>query len=146
MVFSFVRLKKWWRAIFPDSDLPLTSFGNFHLLFGIMQRVPQAEISFSPFQYECQVLQRTDFFPQTAPNWSMERILKKLSGFGHQWYRHQELLVLFNLSRSTALCPDVLAGISPYLSFDQTIRGFSLNILPLLRQTHTKINLVEPIT
>ena len=74
----------------------------------------------------------------------MESILETLSAFGHEWSRHQELLVLFNLSRSTALCPDVLVEITKYLSFDQTIRGFSVNILPLLHQTHTKINLVDP--
>ena len=51
----------------------------------------------------------------------------------------------FSILVDRLLCVRIFpVEISTYLSFDQMIRGFSLNILPLLRQTHTKINLIDP--
>ena len=50
----------------------------------------------------------------------------------------------FDFSEATGLCPDVFIEISKYLTLEETIDAFSPSILPLLRQTHTKVHLVDP--
>ena len=41
------------------------------------------------------------------------------------------------------MCPDVQVEISRYLTLEETINTFSISILPLLRQAHTKVHLVD---
>ena len=49
-------------------------------------------------------------------------------------------------SRSRGLCSDVLVEICEYLTLMDGINAFSLNILPLLRQAHSKVHLNDPST
>ena len=114
------------------------------MLIGIMRRAPREETEFSLFKYQFQVLQHCDLLVQTGQRATLENVLKTLNGFREEWHRNQQFLVPFDVSRSNFLCPDVLLEIVKYLSWPDAINAFSIGVLPLLRDTHTKIQLNDP--
>ena len=138
------RLRKWWCYTFPDLKLPDLQIEHFPMLIGIMLRARREEPNCLQSEYQCQVLQRCDLLLQTNTKSTLEDLLQTLRTFRAEWHRQQQFLVPFDVVRSTGLCPDVLAEISKYLSFDEMIRAFSVNILPALRRARAKVNLVTP--
>ena len=109
-----------------------------------MQHASGQRRDFSPFEYHCQVLQRCDLLPRTKTRSTLENVLETLRVFKEEWHRHQQFLVPFDVSRSTGLCPDVLAVISEYLFLNDAINAFSISILPVLHQSHSKVHLNNP--
>ena len=141
---SLFRLKKWWFDVFPDLQLPIPRIDDCPMLLGIMQHASGQRGEFPPFEYQCQVLQRCDVLSKTNTRSTLENVLETLRVFKDEWHRHQQFLLPFDVSRSTGLCPDVVIEISKYLSLIDTINAFSISILPVLRQAHSKVHLNNP--
>ena len=114
------------------------------MLVGIMPHASGQQGEFSPFEYQCQVLQRGGLLFNTNTRSTLENVLETLRVFKEEWHRHQQFLLPFDVSRPTGLCPDVVIEISKYLSLIDTINAFSISILPVLRQAHSKVHLNNP--
>ena len=109
-----------------------------------MQHASEKRKEFSPFEYQCQVLRRRNHFPRANKGSTLENVLGTLRSFREEWHRNQQFLVPFDFIESTGLCPDVLVEISEYLSLNDAINAFSISILPLLRDAHSKVHLDNP--
>jgi hypothetical protein len=114
------------------------------MLIGIMQHASGERGEFSPFEYQCQLLQRCDVLPKINTRSTLENVLETLRTFKQEWHRHQQFLIPFDFSRSTGLCPDVVIEITKYLSLNETITACSIDILRLLRDAHSKVHLNNP--
>ena len=114
------------------------------MLIGVMEQTAGDQRDFSPFEHRCQILQRCDLLPQTGERSSVEHVLKTLVTFKERWRLSHQFPLPFDVGQSTGLCPDVLVEISKYLSLNDAINAFSLSILSLLRQTHSKVQLINP--
>lgn len=114
------------------------------MLIGMVQHAAGERGDFSPFEYQCQVLQRCDLLPKTNDRSTLENILETLCTFREEWRLAQRSLLAFDVIGSTGLCPDVLVEVCKYLLLDQAINAFSASIIPLLRQAHVKIHLNNP--
>jgi hypothetical protein len=114
------------------------------MLVGIMHHTSQKSKGFSPFEYHPQVLQRADLWPYTGTVLTLDDVLEMFRAFQQEWQRSQQFLVPFDFSRSTGLCPDVVVEITQYLSLIDAVNAFSINILSLLQQTHSKLHLNNP--
>ena len=99
---------------------------------------------FFPFGHQCQVLQRCDLLPQSGQRSSLALVLKALMTFKERWHLSRQFLLPFDIGQSTGLCPDVLVEIAKYLSLNDAIHAFSISILSVLRQAHSKIHLNDP--
>ena len=109
-----------------------------------MQHASGERGRFSPFDYHAQVLQCGDLLIN-PPNISrLEKVLETLRSFRQEWHRHQEFLLPVDVTEATGMCRDVWVEITKYLSLNEAINAFSLSILPLFRQAHSKINLDNP--
>ena len=116
------------------------------MLIGIMQHASRETGHFSPFEYQCQVLQRCDVLPKTNTRSTRENVLETLRTFKQEWHRSQQFFIPFDVSRATGLCPDVVIEITKYLSLIDAINTFSISILPLLREAHSRVHLNHPST
>ena len=114
------------------------------MLIGIMTNTSEQLGGFSPFDCEPQVLQEGDRLPRTDQRSTLENVVQTLRVFKQEWQRHQEFLVPFDVSRSTGLCPDVLAEVAQYLSLVDAINAFSIGILSYLYRAHSRVHLVDP--
>ena len=142
--FLFVRLKKWWWEIFPDLNCPDLHIKHCPMLIGIMRRAPREQTESSPFEYQFQVLQRSDLLVQTGQKSTFTNVLQTLKVFREEWHRNEQFLLPSDISRSNFLCPDVVIEIVKYLSLPDAIHAFSIGILSMLRQEQTKIHLDNP--
>ena len=113
-------------------------------MIGIIRCAPREETESSPFKYQFQVLQRCDLLVQTGKSSTLVNVLETLKVFRAEWHRNQQFLVPSDVSRSNFLCPDVLLEIVKYLSWPDAVNAFSIAILSLLRDTHTKGHLNDP--
>ena len=111
---------------------------------GIMRRAPREETESSPFEYQFQVLQRSDHLSQSRQRSTVKNVLETLKAFREEWHRNEQFRLPFDISRSNFLCADVVIEIVKYLSLPDAINAFSTGILPLLRQEHTKVHLDNP--
>jgi hypothetical protein len=143
LVFFLVRLRKWWEEVFPNSDRPARFMNTCSTLIGIMHHTSHTPTGFSPFEYYPRLL-KCDRVRDTEERFRFEDILEMLRAFQQEWQRSQQFLVPFDFSRSTGLCPDVVVEITQYLSLIDAINAFSINILSLLQQTHSKLHLNNP--
>jgi hypothetical protein len=139
-----VRLNEWWFEIFPDVQLPKYGINDCPILIGMVQHAAGERGDFSPFEYQCQVLQRCDLLPKTNDRSTRENILETLCTFREEWRLAQRSLLSFDVIGSTGLCPDVLVRVCKYLLLDEAINAFSASIIPLLRQAHVKVHLNNP--
>jgi hypothetical protein len=139
-----VRLNEWWFEIFPDVQLPKYGINDCPILIGMVQHAAGERGDFSPFEYQCQVLQRCDLLPKTNDRSTLENILETLCTFREEWRLARRSLLSFDVIGSTGLCPDVLVEVSKYLLLDEAINAFSARILPLLRQMRVKVHLKNP--
>ena len=159
MFFLFIRLKEWWREIFSFSERFDSSFHQCPMLIGVMPEIPQGRMPISSFQYQYRVLLSCQRLPQTGQTSTAVKVLETLRAFREECHRNQRPLVAvvdqrrmdeidtsdtFDFGRLTGLCPDILVEITQFLWLDETINAFSISILPLLHQTHTKVHLVNP--
>ena len=159
MFFLSVRLQKWWREIFPSSERLDFRFSECPMLIGVVPEVPKGKRRILSFADQCRVLLSGRMLPPTGQRSTPVKVLETLRAFREEWRRNQMPLVAaidqdrmgeidishtFDFGRLTRLCPDVVVEISKYLWLDQTIGAFSMSILPLLRQTHTKVHLNNP--
>ena len=144
MFFFSFRLRKWCRTIFPESELLALFMVNFPLLIGVMQHASGERGRFSPFEYHAEVLQRGDLLIKPQKTSRLEKVLDTLRSFRQEWHRHQQFLVPVDVTEVTGMCPDVWVEITKYLSLNDAINAFSLSILPLLRQAHSKVQLDNP--
>ena len=113
------------------------------MLIGITHHTSESPRGFSPFEYYPRILQN-HFLQNTEERLRFDKVLDILRSFQQEWQRSQQFLVPFDFSRSTGLCPDILAQINEYLSLNDAINAFSLNILPLFHQTRSKVQLNSP--
>ena len=110
-------------------------------------------------EYRCQLLLSSYFLQQTGQRSTPVKVLEILRAFREEFHRHQTPLVavinqhrtgkidtsyMFDVCQSTGLCPDVVIEIARYLSLHDIVNAFSMSILPLLRQAHIKVHLVNP--
>jgi hypothetical protein len=123
--------------------LPDIQVEDCPMLIGIMHRTSESSRGFSPFEYYPRLL-KCDRVRDTKERFRFEDILEMFRVFQQEWQRSQQFLVPFDFSRSTGLCPDVVIEITKYLSLIDAINAFSINILSLLQQTHTKLHLNNP--
>ena len=144
LLFFLVRLRKWWHEIVPDLPLPDPHPAHCAMLIGMMQHASGEREVFSPFEYHAQVLQRGHLLTKTPTVSTLDVVLEILRTFRQAWHGHQQFLVPFDVCQSTGICPDCLIEITRYLSLNDAINAFSLSILPLLRQTHSKVHLNNP--
>ena len=114
------------------------------MLIGIMHHASGPPGGFSPFKDHSRILHSCDIFWSSSKILTSEGALDLLSAFRQEWRRSVQFLVPFDFSRSTGLCPDVLALISEYLSLNEAINACSLSILPLFHQTRSKVHLSNP--
>ena len=114
------------------------------MLIGVMRLAPGEEPCYSLVEYQCQVLQRCDLLPPTSTRSTLENVLERLIAFRKEWHRHQPFLVPFDVDRSTRLDRTVLTEISECLLLNDVINAFSIEILPLLREAHSKVHLNNP--
>ena len=114
------------------------------MLIGIIQHAPKQRGDFSPGEYQYEILERRDLLPKTNTISTHKSVLETLRTFEQEWHRHQQFLVPFDVCQSTGLCMDVVIEISKYLSLTDTLNAFSLSVLPLLRETHSKVHLNNP--
>ena len=114
------------------------------MLIGVMEHAAEDQGDFSLFGHQCEVLQRCDLLPQTDQRSSLALILKTLITFKERWLLARQFLLPFDIGQSTGLCPDVLVEITKYLSLNDAINAFSITILPLLRQAHSKVHFINP--
>ena len=141
---TFVRLKIWWCEVFPASQLPDMPIDDYPMLIGVMEHATGDQGDFFPFGHQCQVLQRCDLLPQSGQRSSLALVLKALMTFKERWHLSRQFLLPFDIGQSTGLCPDVLVEIAKYLSLNDAIHAFSISILSVLRQAHSKIHLNDP--
>ena len=139
-----VRLQKWWSSIFPDSALTNLDPDGCPMLIGIMQHTSSERGDFSLFDYQPLVLQHCDLSLPDNKTSTVKIVLETLSAFREEWQRKQQFLVALDVVRSTGMCPDVLVEISKYLTLNDTINAFSINILPVLREARVRVQLVNP--
>ena len=139
-----VRLQKWWSSIFPDSALPNLDPDGCPMLIEIMQHTSSERDDFSLFEYQPLVLQHCDLSLPANKTSTVKIVLETLSAFREEWQRKQQFLVALDVVRSTGMCPDVLVEISKYLTLNDAINAFSIDILPLLREARTRVQLVNP--
>ena len=143
LLFFLVRLRKWWEELFPDSDRSALLMNTRPMLIGIMHHTSHSPGGFSPFEYHPRLL-KCDRVWNTEARLRFEDILEMFRAFQQEWQRNQRFLVPFDFGRTTGLCSDVLVEITKYLSLVDAIDGFSISILPLLQQTHSKVYLNDP--
>ena len=113
-------------------------------LIGIRQHGSKERNHFSPFEHHTLVLSRCDLWLQTNNTSTVNTVLQKLSAFRQNWQRNYQFLFPFDFNQSTGMLPDILIEIKKYLSLNEAINAFSISILSLLRQTHSKIHLNNP--
>ena len=114
------------------------------MLIGVTHHASSERGRFSPFDYHARVLQCGDLLIKPQNISRLEKVLETLRSFRQEWHRHQEFLFRVDVTEATGMCPDVWVEITKYLSLNDAINAFSLSILPLLRQAHSKINLDNP--
>jgi hypothetical protein len=137
----FFRLKKWWGEVFCDLQIPDLGIEHCPMLIGVMRLAPGEETCYSLVEYECQVLQRCDLLPPTSTRSTLKNVLERLIAFRKEWSRHQPSLVSFDIGQSTGLNRTVLTEISKYLLLNDAVNAFSIEILPLFREAHSKVHL-----
>jgi hypothetical protein len=139
-----VRLEKQWCEIFRDLPLPSLLLERFPILLVIIPGPRREKNDSSLDGYQPQVLE-SDAMSIHISTWStLEMLLETLRSFKQKFLFHQKLLVPFNITKSIALCPDVLVEIAEYLSLSDAINAFSMGILPLLRDGYSKVHLNNP--
>ena len=109
-----------------------------------MQHASGERGRFSPFDYHARALQRGDLLIKPQKISRMENVLDVLRRFREEWHFYQQFLVPFDVTEATRMCPDVLVEITKYLSLTDAINAFSMSILPVLRQAHSKVHLHNP--
>jgi hypothetical protein len=114
------------------------------MLIGIMHHNSGPPGEFSPFRYRSRILHACDIYRSNSKILTSEGALGVFSAFREEWRRSAQFLVPFDVSRSTGLCSDVVIEITKYLSLNDAINAFSLSILSLLQQTHSKLHLNNP--
>ena len=127
-----------------DLKFPDVHIEHCPMLIGIMRRAPREETESSPFKYQFQILQRCDLLLQTRQRSIVKNVLETLKAFREEWHQNQQFRVPFDVSRSNFLCIDVLLEIVKYISWSDAIIAFSIGVLSLLRDTHTKVHLNDP--
>ena len=113
------------------------------MLIGIMHHTPESPRGFSPFEYHPRLL-KCDRVRDTEERLRFEDILEMFRAFQQEFQRNQRFLVPFDFGRTTGFCPDILVEITKYLTLIDAIDTFSISILPLLQQTHSKVYLNNP--
>ena len=144
LFFFLVRLMKWWSETFPHLDSSILRQDLCPMLIGIMECFSREEMCCALVEYQTVVLRCQDALVPTNARSSLPTVPEAVRSFRQEFICHQKLLVPFDVGQLTGLCPDVLLEISKYLYLDETINAFSMGILPLLRDRHSKVHLKDP--
>ena len=131
-------MRKWWGEVFPGVKLRDLCTDACPMLTGIIHYAEGPRGGFSPFDYHTRILQNIGMVL------TLEAVLDRLLAFRQEWQLHHQSLVPFDICQSIGLCPDVVIEITKYLLMSDAINAFSINILALLHQAHSKIHLSNP--
>ncbi|CAF3619994.1 unnamed protein product [Rotaria sp. Silwood1] len=113
------------------------------ILIGIMRRSSEENDSSLASSYEFKILLTGDMLMHDHRTLNTEALSDMLVTFKKEFDENEQYLS-FNFVRKTGLCRDIILEMIIYLSLNDAVTIFSLDILPLLRRYKIRLPIVEP--
>ncbi|CAF0858180.1 unnamed protein product [Adineta steineri] len=115
------------------------------MLIGITRRSLEGNNSLPTLEYEFKVLFKGHHLMNTQKELNLETLLNELDDFRTEFYENEtQLMNPFNFAKETLLCPEIILEIANYLSLNDAVTVFSIDILELLSKYKVLLPLVQP--
>ncbi|CAF4061835.1 unnamed protein product, partial [Rotaria sordida] len=124
-----------WKEMFSNHFPIDLTLKECPMLIGVMRRSSEVKDSFLASSYEFKILLKGDILMQTLSD--------ILFTFKEEFDENEQYLS-FNFIKKTSLCWDIILEITKYLSLNDAVTIFPIDILHLLRKYKVRLPIVEP--
>ncbi|CAF4653658.1 unnamed protein product [Rotaria sp. Silwood1] len=138
-----MKLIEIWREMFSSHFLVDLTMEECPMLIGIMRKSSGEKDSFSASQYEFKILLKGNILMHTHRILNLETLSDTLFTFKEEFDKNEQQLS-FNFVRKTSLCWDIVLEIAKYLSLNDIVNIFPIDILPLLQNYKIRLPIIEP--
>ncbi|CAF1127430.1 unnamed protein product [Rotaria sordida] len=132
-----------WKEMFSNHFPVDLTMKECPMLIGVMRRSSEEKDSFLASSYEFKILLKDDILMQTHRKLNLETLSDILFTFKEEFDENEQYLS-FNFVKKTSLCWDIILEITKYLSLNDAVTIFSIDILHLLRKYKVRLPIVEP--
>ncbi|CAF1415231.1 unnamed protein product, partial [Rotaria sordida] len=132
-----------WKEMFSNRFPVDLTMKECPMLIGVMRRSSEEKDSCLASSYEFKILLKGDILMQTHRKLNLETLSDILFTFKEEFDENEQYLS-FNFIKKTSLCWDIILEITKYLSLNDAVTIFSIDILHLLRKYKVRLPIVEP--
>ncbi|CAF4058801.1 unnamed protein product [Rotaria sp. Silwood1] len=140
---AIYKLTKIWEETFSTQFFDNFSIEQCPLLIGIMRLFEHKIDGNVTSEYQFKSLVKSNSLTRTQMTVNRENLLNELDIFKEECDKNEQDLS-FSFAKKTGLCWEIVLEISQYLSLNDAISAFSIDILSLLNNYQSKFQLSNP--